>query len=91
HAIVHRGTRSGATRVEAGPEGAVISVSCEAEHVARRVRDLLQREARTDLAQAVAAYSQKLGQAPRRMTLRDTRSRWGSCTAAGELNFSWRL
>ena len=26
-----------------------------------------------------------------RVTLRDTRSRWGSCTAQGALNFSWRL
>ncbi len=24
-------------------------------------------------------------------TLRDTTSRWGSCTTKGELNFSWRL
>ncbi|MGR3434759.1 MAG: M48 family metallopeptidase, partial [Shimia sp.] len=23
--------------------------------------------------------------------LRDTRSRWGSCSAAGGLNYSWRL
>jgi predicted metal-dependent hydrolase len=26
-----------------------------------------------------------------RVTLRDTRSRWGSCTSAGDLMFSWRL
>ena len=25
------------------------------------------------------------------MTLRDTATRWGSCTATGRLNFSWRL
>ncbi|MBL4691914.1 MAG: M48 family metallopeptidase, partial [Magnetovibrio sp.] len=26
-----------------------------------------------------------------RITVRDTRSRWGSCTVSGQLNFSWRL
>ncbi|WP_291735953.1 M48 family metallopeptidase, partial [Leisingera sp. F5] len=26
-----------------------------------------------------------------RLTLRDTRSRWGSCTADGGLMYSWRL
>jgi hypothetical protein len=28
---------------------------------------------------------------PGRITVRDTRSRWGSCAADGQLNFSWRL
>ncbi|WP_430913919.1 M48 family metallopeptidase [Methylobacterium sp. sgz302541] len=91
HGIVRRGTRSGVTLAETDEGGPVISVSCEAEHVARRVADFLRREAKADLDRAVAAYSAKLGQAPRRITLRDTRSRWGSCTASGELNFSWRL
>lgn len=91
HAIVRRGARSGATRVEPGAEGPVLSVSCEIEHVARRVQDFLRREARLDLMRSVAAYSASLGQGPKRITLRDTRSRWGSCTASGELNFSWRL
>jgi predicted metal-dependent hydrolase len=49
------------------------------------------REARRDLSQSVAVYATRLGQRPARVTLRDTRSRWGSCTARGELNFSWRL
>ncbi|HEY9549178.1 MAG TPA: M48 family metallopeptidase, partial [Kiloniellaceae bacterium] len=26
-----------------------------------------------------------------RLSLRDTRSRWGSCNSSGDLNFSWRL
>ena len=26
-----------------------------------------------------------------RVTVRDTRSRWGSCSSQGSLNFSWRL
>ncbi len=26
-----------------------------------------------------------------RLTLRDTRSRWGSCSASGALSYSWRL
>lgn len=91
HRVVHRSERGGATRIEAMDGEAVVSVACQAPHIARRIKDFLEGEARRDLAGAVARYAAKLGQAPRRMTLRDTRSRWGSCTARGELNFSWRL
>ncbi|MBE0554766.1 MAG: M48 family metallopeptidase, partial [Rhodobacteraceae bacterium] len=36
-------------------------------------------------------YAGLLGRRVTGITLRDTRSRWGSCTAAGRLMFSWRL
>jgi predicted metal-dependent hydrolase len=32
-----------------------------------------------------------LGRRYTRLTLRDTRSRWGSCSATGALSYSWRL
>ncbi|GJD38353.1 MULTISPECIES: SprT family zinc-dependent metalloprotease [Methylobacterium] len=91
HRIVHRSERGGVTLVTEEEGGPVLSVACEAPHLPRRVRDFLEREVRKDLAQAVSVYTEKLGQGPKRITIRDTRSRWGSCTARGELNFSWRL
>ena len=36
-------------------------------------------------------YAARLGKGYTRLTLRDTRSRWGSCTSDGGLMFSWRL
>ena len=35
--------------------------------------------------------AKQLGVKPRRIVLRDTVSRWGSCSSTGGLNFSWRL
>ena len=32
-----------------------------------------------------------MGRTPGKLTLRDTRSRWGACTPSGDLMFSWRL
>jgi predicted metal-dependent hydrolase len=48
-------------------------------------------QARNRLAAASDHYAALLGTKPARITLRDTRSRWGSCTAQGALMYSWRL
>ncbi len=52
---------------------------------------LLKRTARTRLDAACAGYANALGLEFTALTLRDTRSRWGSCSPAGRLMFSWRL
>ena len=56
-----------------------------------RIKALLITMARARLAAAVDTHSTILGRTVGRMTLRDTRSRWGSCSAKGDLMFSWRL
>ncbi|WP_235962436.1 M48 family metallopeptidase [Jannaschia marina] len=56
-----------------------------------RVRALLQTMARTHLVAAVDRHAEALGHRPSKLTLRDTRSRWGSCSSRGDLMFSWRL
>ena len=91
HRIVLRGGRSCAARADSEGGEPVISVACEPAHLGRRIRDFLAREAHRDLAAAAERYSARLGLRPTRITIRDTRSRWGSCTAKGALNFSWRL
>lgn len=52
---------------------------------------LLRHMARDRLAEAVERYSAAVDRPVRRLSLRDTRSRWGSCTSQGNLMFSWRL
>lgn len=92
HRVVHWSKVSGPTTVTVDAKGQpVIAVSCEAEHVGRRVREFLEREAKRELAKAVRHYSGKLEVTAKRITVRDTKSRWGSCSAKGNLNFSWRL
>jgi predicted metal-dependent hydrolase len=68
-----------------------LCVSGQVEHMHRRIQDHLKREARRDLEAAVARHTTTLDLAPRSVGLRDPISRWGSCSAAGSLNFSWRL
>ncbi|HET6609611.1 MAG TPA: SprT family zinc-dependent metalloprotease [Rhodopila sp.] len=61
------------------------------EFVARRARDFLRLEAKRRLGALVAAKAGLIGIAPKRLTVKDTRSRWGSCAPDKSLMLSWRL
>ena len=53
--------------------------------------DYLKREVRNDLQRTAQAYAEAYGVKVKRLSIRDQSSRWGSCTSAGSLSFSWRL
>jgi predicted metal-dependent hydrolase len=61
------------------------------EFLRRRVQDFLRGEALRRLSAMVAVKSALLGVTVRRIAVKDTRSRWGSCAVDGSLAFSWRL
>jgi predicted metal-dependent hydrolase len=87
HVIRHAGGWRGATHRAAGE----IRVGGEPEFVARRVRDFLITESRTELAARARTKAAILGKRVAAVTVRDTRTRWGSCASSGRLSFSWRL
>ncbi|MGH6852843.1 MAG: M48 family metallopeptidase [Methylocella sp.] len=95
HRVTHCPATRGRVWLEDGAASCgsmpLLCVSAGAPFVPRRVRDFLVKEARRDIAAAVASHAKKLGLGPRKITLRDTTSRWGSCSSSGSLSFSWRL
>ncbi|TBW41254.1 M48 family peptidase [Siculibacillus lacustris] len=91
HRVVHRPERRGTVWVEEAGDEALLVVAGGIDHLPRRIRDHLIRAARGDLAAAVARHAERLGVKIGRIRIKDTRSRWGSCTAAGDLSFSWRV
>ena len=87
HRILHEpGARRGLWREEGH-----LHVSGRAEHLPRRVRDYLKAEAKQELSVRSHDKAAAIGQRVTRVTLRDTKSRWGSCSHQGALSFSWRL
>ena len=60
-------------------------------HSGARLQAFVKTEARNALVPAVEKYTTRINRPFKRITLRDTRSRWGSCSAEGNLMFSWRL
>ena len=57
----------------------------------RRLERFLRELAHDRLTEASDDYAERLGRKYTRITLRDTRSRWGSCSSSGALMYSWRL
>ena len=71
-------------------EGDVLYVPSRAA-MGATVQAWLKHRAHVALREAVDRFAAKLGRQPRALALRDTKSRWGSCTHDGRLMFSWRL
>ncbi len=71
-------------------EGALV-LPDDPEKTGKRVAAFMKLQARDALADASDRYSAALGKPYGRISLRDTRSRWGSCSSAGDLMYSWRL
>ncbi len=68
-----------------------IHVAGHEEHLQRRVSDWLRLEARREIEAKARAKAEQIGKRVKRIILRDTTSRWGSCSPDGQLSFSWRL
>lgn len=68
-----------------------LHVSGSVEFLPRRVRDFLRAEARRRLGALVVTKAALVGIKPKRLSLKDTHSRWGSCAPDKSLSLSWRL
>lgn len=91
HAVRHAPGARGVVWLDAETQRPIIRVAGGIEHAPRRLEDWLKREARKELIRRVDVFATALGVKPKQVKVRDTSSRWGSCSTTGTLSFSWRL
>jgi len=92
HSISHRPRARAGVFLDADLlDGNLICVSGELAHLPRRIEDFLRREARTLMVARTAVHCRNLGLRVPRVVLRDPATRWGSCSEASGISYSWRL
>ena len=66
-------------------------VSGDKTHIHRRIRDFIKHIAYIHIQKKALDMAKRLGEKPTRITLKDTSSRWGSCSSTKHLSFCWKL
>jgi hypothetical protein len=68
-----------------------ICVTGNKEFLKSRIERFLKKEIKKYITQKTNYYAKQIGKKINRISIKDTTSRWGSCTSDGNLSFSWRI
>lgn len=91
HVIKASPDQRGGVWLDSDADRPTIRVSGFREFIPRRVEDWLKKQARSHISRRINVLTNELGATATRITVRDTASRWGSCSTTGAISISWRL
>ena len=72
-------------------ENGVLKVSGGKNFLSRRVRDFIKVQAYDCLSELSYQKAQKINCKVNRIVIKDTKSRWGSCSSLNNINYNWRI
>lgn len=85
--ITHRPEEKGGVWLE----NDLLCVSGEAQFLHRRVRDYIKKRAKDEFYSRSKKLADRIGCKLNDVTIKDTKSRWGSCSSLNNINYSWRI
>ena len=72
-------------------EGDKLLVSGGAEFLHRRVKDYIKKEAQKIFYAESQRLAERIGKKIIGVSIKDTKSRWGSCSSLNHINYNWRI
>lgn len=72
-------------------EGSLLKVGGDKHFLHRRVKDFLKKEAVDRLAEISLQKAHIIDAKIASVSVKDTKSRWGSCSTKGNINYNWRI
>lgn len=87
HQIEHGGLGRGVTAIN----GSKLLVYGNEDYLKNKVMRFLKEFIKVKISEMVSEKAKILGVKYKRITVKDTTTRWGSCSSGGNLSFSWRL
>lgn len=85
--ISHRPNERGGVWIEEN----LLCVSGEKEFIHRRVKDYIRRRAGDEFYTRSKELARRIDCKLAGVTIKDTKSRWGSCSSLNNINYSWRI
>ncbi len=69
----------------------VLYISGGVEFLHRRVKDFIKKMAQEEFTKRSIETADKIGKTVHNVCIKDTKSRWASCSTLNNINYSWRL
>ena len=85
--ICHKSESLSAPKLENG----VLYVGGDKRFLHRRVKDYIKKRAQEEFSQKSEVLAAKLGCKLIGVSIKDTKSRWGSCSSLNHINYNWRI
>ena len=68
-----------------------IKVGGDIEFIHRRILDFLKQQSLKILSELTVKRAKQIGCRVSGVSIKDTKSRWGSCSTLGNINYNWRI